>query len=231
MELLAVVVFVKQFRPYLLGKRFTLQTDHGSLTWLWNFQNPEGQLARWLERLQEFDFEIVHRRERKHGNADAMSCVPCVQCGQESHEEDGIVAVVSRTAPLEQKTSQELRTCQLEDSTVSYVLRACEANEKPTDDLKGKSKAVKCLIQLYKKLEIIDGVLWRNFEDDGGKVSWKQLIVPKSLRAEVLRELHAGVFGGHLGQEKTTERVKKRFYWPGYAQDVRHWCQTCATCA
>lgn len=25
--------------------------------------------------------------------------------------------------------------------------------------------------------------------------------------------------------------MKKRFYWPGYAQDVRHWCQTCATCA
>lgn len=39
------------------------------------------------------------------------------------------------------------------------------------------------------------------------------------------------MFGGHLGQEKTTERVKKRFYWPGYAQDVRNWYQTCATFA
>ena len=31
-ELLAVVTFVKQFRTYLLGNKFTLKTDHGSLT-------------------------------------------------------------------------------------------------------------------------------------------------------------------------------------------------------
>ena len=48
-ELLAVVTFTKHFRPYLLGHKFTLRTDHGSLTWLQNFKDPEGQLARWLE--------------------------------------------------------------------------------------------------------------------------------------------------------------------------------------
>ena len=231
-ELLAVVVFVKQFRPYLLGKRFTLRTDHGSLTWLWNFRNPEGQLARWLERLQEFNFEIVHRQGRKHGNADAMSRMPCVQCGRDDHDDDNTVAVVSQVASLEQKTSKELRTSQLEDPTVGYILKAREADQKPsTEELKGKSMAVKRLSQLWEKLEVTDGILWRNFEDDTGNVSWKQLIVPESLRSEVLQELHAGVFGGHLGLEKTTERLKKRFYWLGYAQDIRNWCQTCATCA
>ena len=56
-ELLAVVTFVQHFRPYLLGRKFLLRTDHGSLTWLWNFKEPEGQLARWLERLQEYNFK------------------------------------------------------------------------------------------------------------------------------------------------------------------------------
>ena len=32
--------------------RFTLRTDHASLTWLANFKEPIGQLARWLEQLQ-----------------------------------------------------------------------------------------------------------------------------------------------------------------------------------
>lgn len=44
-ELLAVIVFTKHFRPYLLGRRFTLCTDHGSLQWLHNFKEPEGQIA------------------------------------------------------------------------------------------------------------------------------------------------------------------------------------------
>ena len=37
-----------------------LCTDHGSLQWLHSFKEPEGQLARWLERLQEYNFNIQH---------------------------------------------------------------------------------------------------------------------------------------------------------------------------
>ena len=48
-ELLAVVTFINHFRPYVLGRTFTLRTDHSSLQWLQNFKEPEGQLARWLE--------------------------------------------------------------------------------------------------------------------------------------------------------------------------------------
>ena len=76
-ELLAVVPFIQHFRAYLLGQHFVIQTDHGSLTWLRSFKNPEDQLARWLEQLQEYDFDIVHRPGHKHLNADALSWIPC----------------------------------------------------------------------------------------------------------------------------------------------------------
>ena len=76
-ELLAVVTFIKQFKPYLTGRRFQLRTDHRSLVWLRNFKEPEGQLVRWLECLQEYHFEIIHHRGRKHTNADALSRLPC----------------------------------------------------------------------------------------------------------------------------------------------------------
>ena len=45
---------------------FILWTDHGLLTWLKNFKEPEGQMAKLLERLQEFDFTVVHLRGKKH---------------------------------------------------------------------------------------------------------------------------------------------------------------------
>ncbi|XP_030839698.1 uncharacterized protein LOC115923367 [Strongylocentrotus purpuratus] len=35
------------------------------------------QLARWIEILSQFDFDIEHRAGRNHGNADAMSRIPC----------------------------------------------------------------------------------------------------------------------------------------------------------
>ena len=72
-ELLAVVRFTRQYRHYLLGRKFTVRTDHNSLTWLMRFKFIEGQLARWLEELSCYDMEIVHRPGVKHGNADGLS--------------------------------------------------------------------------------------------------------------------------------------------------------------
>ena len=60
-ELLAVVMALELFRYYLTGRNFTVLTDHASLTWLRNFREPEEMVARWIARLQPFDFAIVHR--------------------------------------------------------------------------------------------------------------------------------------------------------------------------
>ncbi|KAJ8011709.1 hypothetical protein DPEC_G00061060 [Dallia pectoralis] len=60
-ELLAAVEFTSHFRQYLLGRSFIIRTDHSSLRWLTRMREPEGQLARWLEKLAEYDFRVIHR--------------------------------------------------------------------------------------------------------------------------------------------------------------------------
>jgi len=74
-ELLAVVRFTRQYRYYLLGRPFTLRTDHSSLIWLLNFKDPQGQLARWMEELSQYDILLKHRPGKKHENADPLSRV------------------------------------------------------------------------------------------------------------------------------------------------------------
>ncbi|GBO42330.1 Retrovirus-related Pol polyprotein from transposon 297, partial [Araneus ventricosus] len=76
-ELLAIVKSIEHFHHYLYGRKFLLRTDHASLRWLLNFKEPEGQIARWIQRLQEYDFEIQHRKGTSRGNADALSRRPC----------------------------------------------------------------------------------------------------------------------------------------------------------
>jgi len=75
-ELLAVVRFTRLYRHYLLGRRFMLRTDHSSLTWLMRFKQINGQLARWLEELSQYDMVVVHRPGSKHINADSLSRIP-----------------------------------------------------------------------------------------------------------------------------------------------------------
>ena len=69
-ELLAVISSVKHFHCYLYGRKFTIRTDHSSLRWITKFKNVEGQLARWTEILETYNYEIIFRNGIKHSNAD-----------------------------------------------------------------------------------------------------------------------------------------------------------------
>ena len=53
-----------------------MRTDHSSLTWLLGFKEPQGQLARWIEELSQYNMVLQHRAGRKHINADALSRIP-----------------------------------------------------------------------------------------------------------------------------------------------------------
>nr|VZI26222.1 unnamed protein product [Spirometra erinaceieuropaei] len=75
-EMLALVTFVKKFRHLLLAKLFIVRTDHQALKWLRNFKDAEGQVARWRELLEEFDFEVQYRPGERHNNADTLSRPP-----------------------------------------------------------------------------------------------------------------------------------------------------------
>ena len=61
-------------------KKLRLRTDNHSLVWLMSFKEPQGQVARWLGRLQ-YDSEIRRHPGRLHNNADALSKGPRRQHG------------------------------------------------------------------------------------------------------------------------------------------------------
>ncbi|MCO5581432.1 hypothetical protein L7F22_035316 [Adiantum nelumboides] len=73
LELLAVIHTLKNWRHYLLSQIFELVTDHKSLKWI--FTQPELNMRqrRWVEFLQEFNFEIKFRPGKENQAADALS--------------------------------------------------------------------------------------------------------------------------------------------------------------
>lgn len=78
-ECLAVLFSIEKLRPYVEGTHFTVVTDHYSLKWLNNMQQPTGRLARWAVRLSGYDFDIVHRKGKDNVVPDALSrAVPII---------------------------------------------------------------------------------------------------------------------------------------------------------
>ena len=79
--MLAVVWGAEYFRNYILGRSFTVITDHKALISLLNRNNKKNKtlfsrLTRWLDRLIPFDFIIEHKPGAKIGLADYLSRHP-----------------------------------------------------------------------------------------------------------------------------------------------------------
>ncbi|GFW82078.1 retrovirus-related Pol polyprotein from transposon 297 [Trichonephila clavipes] len=67
----------------------------------------------------------------------------------------------------------------------------------------------------------------KNFDPDGKL--WLP-VIPKHLRADILRHFHDAPTAGHLGFAKTYDRIRKRFYWPGMYRNVVRYVMHCREC-
>ena len=72
-ECLAIKWALTKLRYYLIGRKFTLVTDHAPLKWMATAKDTNARITRWFLELQNFNFTVVHRSGRANGNADALS--------------------------------------------------------------------------------------------------------------------------------------------------------------
>ena len=80
-----------------------------------------------------------------------------------------------------------------------------------------------------------DGLLMRKWsplhasgQDDWSSV--KQIVVPHRFRKDILTLAHDNPLAGHLGINKTYDRILRHFFWPGLKRDVVQHCKCCHIC-
>ncbi len=72
-EALAIKWAVLELRYYLLGRKFTLLTDHAPLQWMAKAKDTNARVTRWFLALQDFCFVVRHRAGASNANADGLS--------------------------------------------------------------------------------------------------------------------------------------------------------------
>ena len=75
-EAFAMVWALQYFHPYVYGRKVTIYTDQKALKWLRDIKHPNGKLARWILKLEEYDYTVGHLANTKMQHADALSCAP-----------------------------------------------------------------------------------------------------------------------------------------------------------
>ena len=74
-----------------------------------------------------------------------------------------------------------------------------------------------------------DALIFRKYYGETGSVKYYQILIPKQLVNEVLRNLH-GEFGKHPGITKTIIAYREKYYYPNMTQLIREWVLSCEQC-
>jgi hypothetical protein len=72
-ELMAVVLAIQHWRPYLLGRKFIVSTDQKSLKELMQQKIVTAEQQNWAAKLLGYNFDIVYKQGRLNKGADALS--------------------------------------------------------------------------------------------------------------------------------------------------------------
>ncbi len=118
---------------------------------------------------------------------------------------------------------EELRLSQLADADIKSIVEWLEkSSERPQwMEVSPCSEATKAYWAQWQSLKLHGGALYCHWETPAGDATVKQLVLPKSLRPEVLRQLHSTPTAGHFGIAKTLGRLRDRFYWVWCHCDVQ----------
>ena len=259
-ELLAIVRFVEQYRHYLLGKHFFIRTDHSSLQWLKNFKHIEGQMARWIERLEMFNFTIIHRKGKLHANADALSRRPeeneCVN--YKAHVDlDKLPCGGCRycTRFYDKWRSFELNIDNvingLEQVNMINISGICGLEREEIQEEQGKDDDLKLLRDYLKKGEVpanqtymLGGKEQKRYwvEKDlfeivegiifkkEDEIHKRRVVIPESLKMKVLDICHDKPSSAHQALKRTKHRIKNSYYWIKMSKDIKNYVEGCGIC-
>ena len=131
--------------------------------------------------------------------------------------------------PPPQWSNDHLKREQPKDKHLDVALQWLKAGKRPPkQEMAGVDQHMWSLWSQYDRLVLQDEVLYRRWFDEKTGLESLQLCVPQHLKGDLLQELHD--LCGHLSVLKTTDNVRKRFYWFGHTADIELYCRTCHMC-
>lgn len=210
-ELLAVVFGVQRFHTYLYGRPFKVITDHKPLVMI--LQKPltsaPPRLQRMLLKLQGYNFEISHQPGTTMSLADTLSRLPNRDNKQEIDldvQVDTARFSSDRIKSIQEETRKDETLAQLTDRII---------NGWP-DSLQEVPPTIRAHWSYRDELSVIDGLVLKG----------SRIVIPQSLKENILDQLHYG----HQGIEKTRLRARESVFWDNINKDVETMIKNCPIC-
>lgn len=216
-EALAVFWAVRKLKKFLWGTKFLVKTDHKPLCETFTKKGIDlvsSRITKWVIALQEYNFEIRYIPGVENCVADTLSRLVTSDQEDESCDEwdDSNIHVCH---VHDQIVSEEEWKKKLNEDKTLYDIMAliCKGWHSKKD---GGGESLK-FWSIKDELAVQDGLLFRG----------TKLIPPTELRNILLELAHES----HAGMQKTKERLRSSYWWPGMDIQVERLVRDCGICA
>jgi hypothetical protein len=211
-EALALINGVRQFHKYLIGRKFTLVTDHRPLVKILGPKEgiptlAAARLQRWAIILSAYDYDLEFTAGSSNQEADMLSILPLPVEGVDPNEVTYYVDYLD-TLPV---TADQVKQATRNDPILRQALRYT---------LEGWPESVPPELYSYARrateLTVTEGCLIY-----GGRV-----VIPNELQKQVLSELHTE----HTGISRMKAIARSFIWWPNLEADIERLVKACPRC-
>ncbi|KAK3103001.1 hypothetical protein FSP39_015684 [Pinctada imbricata] len=213
-ELLAVVFGCRKFHDYIYGQDTHVETDHKPLESLFkkSLSSAPPRIQRMMIKVEPYRLDVRYKPGKYLYIADTLS--RAVVSEPNTSEKDEFEIFATQYLSVTDRTLTALARESAEDDEMNE-LQGVIANGWP-DHISQCSENVKKYWNFREELSIYKGIATKG----------RRLIVPESLREEILDQLHCG----HTGTEKIKGRARELIFWPGINADIDKKVAECRVC-
>lgn len=220
-ECLAGVWACEKFDMYLYGlEQFRLVTDHKPLVPLINSQSLENvslRCQRLLMRLMRFSAVAEYAPGKTLVVADTLSRSPlaCSEVEVDTHSDVACyVATVVGGIPASPSRLEGIRKVSATDTELQLVSELVRSGW--PEHMSSLPLDAREYVKVRSELSVENGLLLRGC----------RIVVPRSMRGEILEKLHHG----HQGLIRCRERAKTSVWWPGLSKQLKDTVTSCQVC-
>ena len=213
-EMLAITFGLEKFHQWTYGRHVSVVTDHKPLVAIKSkpLCKAPRRLQAMLLKTQTYDFELHYKPGAEMTLSDTLSRAPI-------HEvyDDTNVERVSNLAftPFNKTRLEKIRQETDHDEALAELKRVIQQGW-PTLR-QDTPESVRPYFDYRDELAMQDGIILRG----------ERIVIPRSMRPEMLHKAHEG----HLGINSCVRRARELIFWPGMSAALRRYVESCHVCA